>query len=143
MKKTQIIRVDMINRDVIFHFGTIQSLQKVLRRYHTDETIAMIIEDAPEGVKGWTRYMQNPYTLIVWMPSIPKTAEDMSFLSHEIFHAAVALMNSIGASLSADSEEAYAYLIGFLTRKVIEGFSISFDENHGQGLVLEQPQPKS
>jgi len=51
----------------------------------------------------------------------PKTDEDYSFLQHEIFHAVTMIMHKIGIRLSiGKSDEAYAYLIGYLTKKIYE-----------------------
>lgn len=69
------------------------------------------------------------YAWVVWLPSLPQSVEDMQFLSHEIFHAVCAIMIGIGVPLSDDSEEAYAYLTGYITRKVLEAFPISFSAN--------------
>ena len=139
---TKLIHIDMIRRDVLFHFGDAHSLRKELRQYHKKETIDEIVENPPkaETNSGRTIYKSDPYVMIVWLPCVPTTLDMIDTLSHEIFHATVALMNSIGASLSVESEETYAYLIGYLTKKVLEEFSISFCES-GQEPALEQHQP--
>jgi hypothetical protein len=38
-------------------------------------------------------------------------------VSHEIFHMAHSLLSGVGMKLSDDSEEAYAYLIGYVTEQ--------------------------
>ena len=60
------------------------------------------------------------------MPKLPDDATSFGFLSHEIFHASIAIMDAVGVELSESSEEAYAYLVGYLTRKALSAFPISF-----------------
>ena len=144
MKTTALIHIDMIRRDVLFHFGNVATLRKELRKYHKKEIVDEVVENPPkeETSSGRTIYRPDPYVMVVWLPCIPTTTDMFDTLVHEMFHVTVALMNSIGASLSMESEETYAYLIGFLTKRVLEEFSISFCEN-GSEPVSEQTQPTS
>jgi len=57
---------------------------------------------------------------IIRMPNIPKTPFDQDTLAHEIFHAVSGLLRRIGLEHTSDSEEAYAYAIGFLTKGAYE-----------------------
>jgi hypothetical protein len=45
---------------------------------------------------------------------------DYRTISHEIFHAVVMLMNRVDINLTDDSEEAFAYLIGYLTEEIFK-----------------------
>lgn len=144
---TEIFTIDMLSRDVLLHFGNAASLRKVLRKYHSKDIVEEIVANPPseKNYGGRTIYRQDPYIMVLWLPKIPQTATEYATMAHEIFHTAVAIMQSIGASLSVDSEEAYAYLIGFLTKKVltiIDGQStLSCENGSGQGLVSAQSQP--
>ena len=127
----KIIPIDLYCRDILFVFGDEPSFRKAVRKYHTQEQTDGIIEaaDINEHSTGKTIYNQVHNAFIVWMPRLPQTAAEFGTLSHEIFHAVQALMINIGASLSDDSEEAYAYLIGYITKRVLEEFSIcSFEK---------------
>lgn len=126
----KIIPIDLYCRDILFVFGDEPSFRKAIRKFHTQEQTDKIIENAAidEHSTGKTIYNQVHNAFIVWMPRLPQTAAELGTLSHEIFHAVQALMINIGASLSDDSEEAYAYLIGYLTKKVLEEFPICFFE---------------
>ena len=118
--------IDVYSRDILFHFGDVPSFKKAVRRCHTQEqTDAIFAElDFDNNSKGKTIYSSVHNAFIVWMPSLPQSSYDMQFLSHEIFHAAHALMIGVGINLSDDSEEAYAYLIGYITKRVLEEFPI-------------------
>ena len=49
-----------------------------------------------------------------------KSAMWHGVLAHEIFHASEFVLERIGMRLTLDSDEAYAYLIGYLTEKIYE-----------------------
>jgi len=46
--------------------------------------------------------------------------KDMGVLSHEVFHVVDFLFERIGLQLTRSSDEAYAYMIQYLTKKVLE-----------------------
>lgn len=50
----------------------------------------------------------------------PTTASDYGHLQHEIFHAVTFLFDVIGIKLCHDSDEAFAYLIDYLTANIYE-----------------------
>ncbi len=144
---TEIFTIDMLCRDVLLHIGNAASLRKALRKCHSREIVEEIVANPPseKTYGGRTIYKQDPYVMVLWLPKIPHTPTEYATMAHEIFHTAVAIMQSIGASLSVDSEEAYAYLIGFLTKKVLtiidEQSTFSCGSGSGQGLVSAQSQP--
>jgi hypothetical protein len=43
--------------------------------------------------------------------------ENPGLVAHEVFHAVVGMWRHTGAELTAESEEAYAYLVDFITEK--------------------------
>lgn len=57
---------------------------------------------------------------IIRMPKKPKTPEQLGTLQHEILHATIEIMRTVGMPLSETSEEAYTYLQGYITKKVWE-----------------------
>lgn len=64
------------------------------------------------------------FPVIVWIPHIPKTPYDYATLNHEIFHVTTAIMNYVQIPLSSDTEEAWAYEVGYITRKLLEQIKI-------------------
>jgi hypothetical protein len=56
---------------------------------------------------------------LIRMRNIPKTNSEYGHLQHEIFHAVSSILWSIGMKLEIKtSDEAYAYLIGYLTQEI-------------------------
>lgn len=125
-RMTKLISVDLYCRNILFHFGTKSELERALKRYHDKETINYIIETIDFDAHGFTLYDSVKGVFVVYMPKLPDDAASFGFLSHEIFHASTAIMDAVGVELSESSEEAYAYLVGYLTRKVLSAFPISF-----------------
>ncbi len=46
-----------------------------------------------------------------------KDAQDINVIAHEAFHVACNITRYVGITLSDDSEEAFAYLIGYITEQ--------------------------
>lgn len=55
---------------------------------------------------------------LIRMYELRDTPEWYGNLAHEIFHAAEFIMERIGMKLTTESDEAYAYLIGYLTKEI-------------------------
>lgn len=60
----------------------------------------------------------NGYHLIR-LKKVPKTPYWMGVLQHEILHCTIQIMREVGISLSQKSEEAFTYLQGHLTNKIL------------------------
>lgn len=59
-------------------------------------------------------------TCVIRIKQEASPSQIMAHLSHEIFHAAVFILHSSGLKLTDDSEEAFAYLIGFITLNTLK-----------------------
>lgn len=56
---------------------------------------------------------------IIRLKHYPKTPQDFGCLQHEIFHCVTHLLNRMGMKLILlKSDEAYAYLVGYLTEQI-------------------------
>ena len=58
--------------------------------------------------------------MMMRLNNYPATASDFGLLQHEIFHVAEITLHDLGMNLTHDSDEAYAYLIQFITIKIYE-----------------------
>lgn len=58
-------------------------------------------------------------TSIIRLPWIPKTPYQLGVLVHEITHATFAILSKVGMALSDYSEEAYTYLLQYITNKIL------------------------
>lgn len=110
----------------MIHFGNVESLRKTLCRYVDDDIAKEATACINVSNKGETVINQEQSIFFIWMPSKPKTAEDIGFLAHEVFHAVAEIMRTIGVTFSEDSEEIYAYTIGYVMHQILETFGITF-----------------
>lgn len=100
--------------DVMVSLGeTDEQLKKSLKKTSIDWDDLMICR----GV-GRT-FMDDSGRGIIRLKSYPHTCEDYGVLQHEIFHYVTFIMDKIGMKLNlCDSDEAYSYLIGYLTTQI-------------------------
>lgn len=71
-------------------------------------------------VRGTTVLFQSNQTFIR-MAEIPTAPLDYGFLQHEIFHAVTYILYRVGMKLKIGySDEAYSYLVGYVTEKIYE-----------------------
>lgn len=114
--KPYIINVDLYKHDILVFFGDknvlIKKLEKYFEYYQIDKFNRCIKTE-----KGCA-YMVDTGQLILYMPNIPKKLDDFVILNHEIFHCTTLILKRIGVFLSPESEEAYAYLLEYITQKV-------------------------
>lgn len=124
-KNSYLIDLAIFKRNLLIIFGGKEQLMRELRKYHTEEEVEGVLEGFTFKENGKTVYDAKFNTFFIWMPEKPKTAQEAGTLAHEIFHATCAMLENIGMALSDDSEEAYAYTIGFITEKLNEAMLTS------------------
>jgi len=122
-KANQIINVDVYNQDVMVHFGSLESLTEVLKKYMEKSVIDNVIKEFEKTTLGHSLYEESKGVFIVYMPEIPRDPLSWGTLSHELSHVTNGIMEKAGISFSHSSEEAYTYLLGFLTRKVMDNIT--------------------
>ena len=54
------------------------------------------------------------FNRFIWFNHIPKTIFDYSCLAHEVEHCVFHILDSIGVEHTMESDEAYAYLTGYI-----------------------------
>lgn len=62
-------------------------------------------------------FKKKRYAPIMWLPFTPVDNVSLSVVSHEIFHLVHYLMSHVGMDLDDSSEEAYAYVMGYITKQ--------------------------
>ena len=115
----KIIPVDIYNTDLLLVIGTTEDLENALKEHFGEEEgekgYALMAEDISDISLGRSALLECG-AVALWMPD----ASDKATMAHEIFHIATYIMEKVGIRLSHDSDEAYAYLIGYITRKINE-----------------------
>ena len=67
----------------------------------------------------------NGQTLL-WLNEKPNSVSGLATLNHEIFHCACFILERVGIVYSESSDEAYAYLIEYLTKQIYNELNITF-----------------
>lgn len=124
----KIIQLDIYDRGILFVIEpTWEKAAKHLKKYFNDCNIEKIkclaeILYTDSSCCGRT-IMHNGYVMVL-MKEKPGNAFLMGKLVHELFHSVSYTMEDIGIEHSSETEEAYAYMIGYLTEKVITSFGL-------------------
>lgn len=117
-----IIELGIYPFDVMVSFGEKdKELFKMLAEtyYMTAEDIA----DAAYSTKKCTgrAILFSGNQSLIRMRQIPETPTEKGVLAHEIFHVVTFIMDKIGSKLEiGTSDEPYAYLTGYITKKIYE-----------------------
>lgn len=91
-----------------------QSVSRFNRKFKMDLTDL----DGCAGYHSGTTIKGNS-TSVIWIRDDPQS-EMVDIVAHESFHCAVHHLSNAGVRFSRSSEEAYAYLIGWVGRRVWE-----------------------
>ena len=121
----KIITIELYDRDVMVHFGSRKELRKKLGRMFDKETAKEISGHFSDVSLGRTIILDGGQ-IILFIPHMPSTVSDYAVLQHEIFHATFFILEKAGIVLCEKSDEAYSYLIQFLTKRILEEFTLSF-----------------
>jgi hypothetical protein len=92
-------------------------LEEKLNDYVADKDyIANLVKDShvDSGYQAMTAFCEG-YN-IVRFNTLPDV-QDINMIAHESFHVTCSIMNHVDVTLSDDSEEAFAYLLGFIVEQ--------------------------
>jgi hypothetical protein len=124
----KIISIDIYDRDVMVHFGEKKHLKAKLSKIFGCEKSSEIGSMISGEEKGKS-FLLPGGQMILYMPNLPKDIKGLSILAHEIFHIANFTLEKAGINLTSDNDEAYSYLIEFLTKKILAMLPISFSDD--------------
>ena len=113
--KLFIIPVDVYMRDVGVIVSTWeQAIHSISDQLEEDEK-EYLLRSTPEADDRGRYFMTNSGFSVVWIRQGQSPQATYSTIVHEVVHASVAILKRIGISLCSKSEEAYTYLIEYLT----------------------------
>lgn len=116
-----IIRMDVYPFDIMVSIAqTDNQLGSVLDKYPlTQQDIRSCQYSRPTSPACAALFSTN--ASIIRMRKLPRTPEDYGSLAHEVFHVVSFIMDRVGMKLKIMvSDEAYAYLIGFVTKSIYQ-----------------------
>lgn len=107
--------------DVMFSFAQEdEQLAKILDQHGVseEEVAGDVWKYKKPTVQGRTIQFSGNQTLLR-MRRIPKHPMDKGYLAHEIFHVVTFILDRVGINFDLEkSDEAYAYLTGYITTEV-------------------------
>lgn len=115
----KIIPIEIYNTDMLLVIGSKEELKSALEEHldkeEAEETYNVMSDDMDDISLGKSVLLNNG-TTVLWLLS----NEDKGTMAHEIFHIAYFIMEKVGIGLCHKSDEAYTYLIGYITSKIEE-----------------------
>ena len=118
------VELEMYPFKIIFCLG---EKRKNLKSYFKNNNIQYIdwVKHAEFEELGSCTFFDDDNLLLIRLSEYPQDALGFGILQHEIFHAVTMILDHIGLKLKMkSSDEAYAYLTGYLTQKVYENLGI-------------------
>jgi hypothetical protein len=109
--------------DIMVCFGDKRKMFKSLEKYIPKSGL---VEFKRKTFKKASFCMFNGGQSVIWLYKKPSNIEDLSFLNHEIFHAVYCILERVGITLTESSEETFAYLTQYLTKKIYNELVITF-----------------
>ncbi|HMT01783.1 MAG TPA: hypothetical protein PKD00_00495 [Burkholderiales bacterium] len=112
----QIIDCVIYPFSIIVFYGNDKSLlSKKLKKYLFKEDIEYL--KTIEFHRGKSIMFTSGQTLL-WLKEEPNNPETLAILNHEIFHCVCFIMEKVGIKFSDDSDEAFAYLIEYVSKQI-------------------------
>jgi len=120
MNINTIIKNEIYPFDLMVSFNeTDKKFKSKLKSFDIDLDDACLSLDSSKFERGRAVLTQSNQ-LILRLNFYPKTPEQLGMLAHEIFHIVEFLLEHINIKLSKKTDEVYAYMIGFYTKKIFE-----------------------
>lgn len=94
-----------------------KELHKMLKKYKLHDEPEHLWQFNNNTAVGRFCMFSNNGTLIR-MRHYPKYPDELGTLTHEVFHAVMHIFNVIGMKWSPKTDEAYAYLVGYLMKEI-------------------------
>lgn len=118
--KSFIVRVEIYKTEVLVNVGDFTGLKKKLKKYLSKQEITQFTEDLNEHSSGRSMPIKSKRCFCIWVKEYPDTVDAIAVMSHEILHIVFMIMAEVGIEYSQESEEAYTYLMQFLTEAIYE-----------------------
>ncbi len=126
---TKIIDIEIYETDVMVCVGGADELRAELGIYDiAQEEKEHIVSEAESSV-AVTSMLQCGSVVMAFQPGLSREYF-IGAVAHEAFHAACMIMEKIGVSFTGYHDEAYAYLIQLLTKKICEKFNLFEEEQN-------------
>ena len=116
--KEIVIQIPIYKTAVLIYWGDRKGLYKAVKRNSDKTTAREVIEEVAPDTEGVT-VTTSGRTVTIYLASLPQDAQSVALLIHELSHATNFILREVGIPHTEDTEEAYAYLLEYLTRETL------------------------
>ena len=114
-----VVDTGVYNTHVIVVLGNKKHINKELKKMGIKKIDTLNMQ----GAAGYTIALKE--NVLLWLKQTPPyTPFNYGCLSHEIFHCCSFILSRAGVELCDKSEEAYAYLIGYISEVIMDKIRI-------------------
>ena len=119
MKDIEQINIPIYKTCLWVYFGSPEECEKALRNKNVSERyISIFKHQCNSTVDGLYLYEEEENLSLLWLNDIPYSVADCGILVHEIEHYVFNLFDRIGMEHTTASDEAYAYMIGYVFSEI-------------------------
>lgn len=109
------IPIDLYNTFLIFVIGEESELKTACMKYNNgDKDYEELAERITPNITGKTALLSCG-NVVIWVNRC-----DIRAIAHEVFHAVYFVMDKVGIMLTNCSDEAFAYLAGYIGEQVFD-----------------------
>ena len=116
MTNKKAIQIPIYEHTLQVIFGDKEETREALKEFEIKEEDIEEYLNAlvPDHTSGSVCYFEKYDDYYLWMPKLPVSIKEYGTLVHELEHFVYMFLDIIGFNHSNDSDEAYAYLLGFM-----------------------------
>ncbi len=114
-----VIQIPIYKTAVLIYWGGRKGLYKAVKRNSDKATAREVIEEVAPHTEGLT-VKTSGHTVTIYLASPPRNPRSGAILIHELSHATNFILQEVGIPHTKDTEEAYTYLLEYLTRETLE-----------------------
>lgn len=120
--KYKYIWSEIYRRGIMVFIGPTKALKEFVKDWSDNDKIKDEVlhnEDSGDTL-GTTYYTDNSGESLIHLLYPPRNADQIAYAVHEAFHAVAFLLEYVGMRLDVNvSDEAYAYLLEYVTRELL------------------------
>ena len=126
MAKVKYIPVDIYKRCIYVFIGTLEELRTWIKKEYCDSSeedfvsMVMSLKEEEVGMASFN-WETNNGTGVILLPEYPESPKEIAALTHELLHATFFILDMCHVDYnSSGSNEAFTYLMEYLTRNGLE-----------------------
>lgn len=115
----EVIQVPIYKTAILVYYGDRKGLYKVVKKHADRATAKEVTAQYMPNTDGQT-IITKGRTLTICMKDVPRDANSVAALIHELSHATNYILREVGIQHSEETEEVYTYLLEYLTKETLE-----------------------